>query len=296
MQATSIETADGRSLDVYVSGPEDGDVLLVHDGTPGAGIIAPTLVATAGSRHLRVVSFSRPGYGASTRRPGRSVADVAEDATAVLDHVGASRCYTIGFSGGGPHTLACAALLPDRVRAATVVASVAPPDAAGLDFLAGMGRENVEEFGAAAAGTDALQRFLGAWLTSLGMVTGEEVADALGDLVPPVDRAALNGEYADSLAADIRQALRNGFWGWHDDDLAFTRQWGFDLDQVRVPLTLWQGAEDRMVPFAHGQWLADHVPGIRANLLPDHGHLSLAVASDAVILDDLIASATRGVR
>jgi len=293
MQTESITTLDGRSLDLYVSGPGDGDVLLFHDGTPGAGIVSDRFRATAASRRLRFVSFSRAGYGSSTRRPGRSVADVVDDAVAVLDHVGAARCYTIGFSGGGPHALACAASLPERVMAATIVASVAPYEAGGLDYLAGMGQENIDEFGAALAGTEALQAFLTGWVPSLGSVSGREVADALGDLVPPVDCAALTGEYADALAADIRRALQNGIWGWHDDDLAFVRPWGFSLAQIRVPLTLWQGAQDRMVPYAHGEWLSGHIPGVRANLLPDHGHLSLAVASDDVILDDLIASADR---
>ncbi len=293
MQPTSIATIDGRSLDLYVSGPADGHVLLFHDGTPGAGIVSERLRSTAASRHLRFVSFSRPGYGSSTRRPGRTVADVVDDAAAVLDHLGASRCYTMGFSGGGPHTLACAALLPDRVMAATVVASVAPYDAEGLDYLAGMGQENIDEFEAALAGSEPLQAFLTAWLPSLGSLSGPDVADALGDLVPPVDRAALTGEYADSLASDIRRALVNGIWGWHDDDLAFVRPWGFELDRIRVPLNIWQGALDRMVPYAHGEWLSTRIAGARAHLLEEHGHLSLAVASDDLILDDLIASAQR---
>jgi pimeloyl-ACP methyl ester carboxylesterase len=293
VRTESITTGDGRTLDLFMSGPDDGEVLLYHHGTPGAGIVSEKLLATAATRHLRLVSFSRPGYGSSTRRAGRSVADVADDAVAVLDHVGASHCYSMGISGGGPHTLACAALLPDRVMAATVVASVAPYEADGLDFLAGMGRENIDEFGAALAGSEALQAFQDAWSSDFRAITGPQVADALGDLVPPVDRAALTGEYADSLAADIRQALRHGLWGWHDDDLAFVRPWGFGLDEIRIPLTLWQGDQDRMVPYAHGEWLSRRIPGVRANLLPGHGHLSLTVSSDGLLLDDLIASADR---
>jgi pimeloyl-ACP methyl ester carboxylesterase len=282
-----IATPDGRSLDVFIAGPKDGAVLLFHHGSPGVGVPSAKLVAAAGERGFRYVAITRPGYAGSTRRPGRRVADVADDAAAVLDHLGAEWCYTMGWSGGGPHTLACAALLPDRIRAAIAIASVAPYPADGLDWTAGMGHENVDEFGAALAGSESLRAFQEPRAPSLGEVTADEVADSLGDLIPPVDRAALTGELAEEIAEDLRRALATGIWGWHDDDLAFTRPWGFDVDDIRVPLAIWQGEEDRMVPFAHGQWLAARIPGVRAHLLPDHGHLSLAVSSLPAILDDL---------
>ena len=271
-------------------------MVLFHHGTPGSGLPLPELVTAFTARNLRYVSAARPGYAGSTRLAGRSVAAVAEDAVAVLDQLGIDRCYTLGWSGGGPHTIACAALLPERVIAATVVASAAPYDAAGLDFLAGMGQENIDEFGAAIAGSGKLQPFLDAWAPQMQSVTGEQIGDALGDLIPPVDRAALTGGFADALAADVRHGLEGGTWGWHDDDLAFVRPWGVDLASIRVPLTLWQGEEDRMVPFAHGAWLAEHLPGVRAHLLPDHGHLSLAVSSIGLILDELVASPADVVR
>ena len=282
-----VATPDGRSLDVYLAGPEDGEILLFHDGSPGTGHPTSKLVAAAADRNLRYVSFSRPGYAGSSRRPGRRVADVVDDAVVVLDHLGAERCYTMGWSGGGPHTLACAALLPDRVIAAAAIASVAPYPADGLDWTAGMGQENIDEFGAAVDGPAALQANLEMSAPSVASVTGEAVADSLGDLISPVDRAALTGEFADELAEDLRRAVGNGIWGWYDDDLAFTQPWGFDLADIRVPLALWQGEVDRMVPFAHGRWLAAHIPGVRAHLLPGHGHLSLAVDSLGLILDDM---------
>ncbi|HEX5825418.1 MAG TPA: alpha/beta hydrolase [Candidatus Limnocylindrales bacterium] len=282
-----ITTPDGRSLDVFVAGPADGDVLLFHHGSPGVGAPSAKLVAAAAERGLRYVAITRPGYAGSTRRPGRRVADVVDDAAAVLDHLEAKRCFTMGWSGGGPHTLACAALLPERVVAAVAVASVAPYPAEDLDWTAGMGQENIEEFAAALAGTEALRAFQEPSASGLRAVTADQVADSLGDLVPPVDRAALTGELAEELADDLRRALTDGIWGWHDDDLAFTRPWGFDLADIQVPTAIWQGTDDRMVPFAHGQWLAGRIPGVRAHLLPDHGHLSLAVASLPAILDDL---------
>jgi pimeloyl-ACP methyl ester carboxylesterase len=124
----------------------------------------------------------------------------------------------------------------------------------------------------------------------LAGVTGEQVAAALGDLVSPVDVGALTGDFAAYLATTFRQAVSSGIWGWFDDDLAFTQPWGFDLDDIGVPVVVWQGGQDRMVPFAHGQWLATQVPGARPRLLPEEGHLSIAVASFGRILDDLLAS------
>lgn len=294
MEPQPIATPDGRSLDVYIAGPADGEILLFHDGTPGAGTPGRKFLEAAGARGLRYVAFSRPGYGASTRLPGRSVADVAADAVTVLDHVGARRCYTMGWSGGGPHTLATAALLPDRVIAATAVASVAPWDVDGPDFLAGMGAENIVEFNAAVAGQAALQPLLESQWPVLRDVAPDDIADALGDIIPPVDRAALTGELAREMAEDLHIALRDGIWGWFDDDMAFTLPWGFDLTSIRVPLSIWQGEQDRMVPYAHGVWLAAALPLAHAHLLPDHGHLSLAVASIGTILDAMIASATPG--
>ena len=292
VQPQRIATPDGRSLDVYIAGPADGAVLLFHHGSPSAGTPGRRFLEAAAERGLRYVAFSRPGYGASTRRPGRSVADVAEDAVTVLDHLSAERCYTMGWSGGGPHTLATAALLPDRVIAATAVASVSPYEAEGLDFLAGMGAENIVEFNAALAGPAELQPLLEAQWPTLRTVAAEDVADALGDLIPPVDRAALTGELAEEMAEDLHVALGHGIWGWFDDDLAFTRPWGFDLTSIRVPLSIWQGEQDRMVPYAHGVWLAAALPRAHAHLLPDHGHLSLAVDSVGPILDAMLASVT----
>jgi pimeloyl-ACP methyl ester carboxylesterase len=286
-----ILAPDGRALDVHIAGPETGEILLFHDGSPGTGRPSRKLLEAAGARNLRYVSVTRPGYAGSARRPGRRIADVVDDAVAVLDHLGAERCVTMGWSGGGPHVLACAALLPDRVLAGAAIASVAPYPAEGLDWLAGMGRENIAEFGAALAGSAQLQAFLEAEAPALAGATAADIADALGDLVPPVDRQALTGDYAADIADDIALSVSTGIWGWHDDDLAFVAPWGFDLDSIRTPFALWQGTEDRMVPFSHGEWLADHIPGVRAHLMKGHGHLSLAVDSLGTILDDLLALA-----
>jgi pimeloyl-ACP methyl ester carboxylesterase len=244
-------------------------------------------------RGLRYVAFSRPGYGRSTRRPGRSVADVVDDIVAVLDQVGADEAVTLGWSGGGPHALAAAALLPDRILAAATIGGVAPYPSEGLDYLEGMGAENVEEFKAAIAGPEALIPFKERNWPILRAVTGDEVATFFGDLIDDVDRGSLTSEFAEYVAVAFREGLRESYWGWFDEDLAFVRPWGFDLDAIRVPVHIWQGRHDRMVPYAQGEWLARHIPTAVPHLFEDHGHLTLAVDSLGWILDELTASATR---
>ena len=285
----ALQLPDGRSLDVYLAGPEDGMPLLFITGTPTAGIPFPPFLETLAERGMRYISFNRPGYGSSTRRPGRSVADFVEDAAAVLDHAGADRVIVIGWSGGGPHALALAALMPERVIAAATIGGVAPYPAEGLDYLAGMGKENIEEFGAALAGPEHLIPFKEREAPKLAVVTGAEIAAAFGDLIDEVDRGSLTGEFADWSAEIFREALREGYWGWFDDDMAFVKPWGFDLASIRVPVFVWQGGHDRMVPYGHGEWLAAHIPTALPRLFPEHGHLTLAVDSMPRIVDELLS-------
>jgi pimeloyl-ACP methyl ester carboxylesterase len=263
--------------------------LVAHHGTPGAGLPYEPFVRAARDRGLQYVAYSRPGYADAPRQEGRSVASCAADVERILDELGAERCYTYGWSGGGPHALACAALLGDRVIKAATIASIAPWDAEGLDFLAGMGAENLEEFAAIEAGPEALRVFLEQARASMDGLTGEQVAASLGDLIDEADRRVLTGEFADYMANGTSVALAGGVDGWFDDDIAFFSPWGFDLASIAVPVTIWQGDQDRMVPFAHGQWLAGHIPGARAQLRPGEGHISLALGAFGEILDDLLA-------
>jgi pimeloyl-ACP methyl ester carboxylesterase len=233
--------------------------------------------------------YGRPGYGGSTPSPGRRVVDAAGDVAAVLDGLGADRFVTIGWSGGGPHALACAARLPGRCLAAASMAGVAPYLAEGLDWLAGMGPENVEEFGAALAGEPALTAYLEVAAAGLAQISGEEVAAELGGLVDDADKAAITGEFADYLAASFRAALSGGVAGWRDDDIAFVSDWGFPVSAgFAVPVAVWQGDQDRMVPAAHGEWLARRMPGARAHMLRGEGHVTLAAQLFGSILDDLL--------
>ena len=287
---TTLVTPDGRSLDLYLAGPRDGHVLLFHAGTPSAPLPYQPAIDLMAERGLRYVAFSRAGYGSSSRRAGRSVADVVDDARVVLDHVGADRALTIGWSGGGPHALACGALLPDRIRAVAAIASVAPYPADGLDYLADTGAENIEEFNAALEGPEALIAFKERNWPIFREVTADQIAEAFGDLIDDVDRGSLTGEFAEFIAASVREALRESYWGWFDDDMAMIQPWGFELASIGVPVHVWQGRHDRMVPYAHGEWLAAHIPTAVPHLYDEHGHLSLAVASMGLILDELVAT------
>lgn len=274
-----------RSLDVLLGGAPDGLPLVLHHGTPSDATIWTGWESACADRGLRLVAVSRPGYATSTRVTGRDVAHAASDTAALLDLLGHGDFLAAGWSGGGPHALACAAVLPDRCRVVATLAGAAPFGMPDLDFTAGMGPENVEEFGAAAAGEAELR----AWMTEHGeafrRVTGDDIVAAFGGLVPQVDKEVLVAGFAEEMAAGIRRALAGGFDGWVDDDLAFVRPWGVDLGRITSPVTVWQGDLDLMVPAAHGAWLAGHVPGAVARIPEGHGHISLVTAYRGRILD-----------
>jgi pimeloyl-ACP methyl ester carboxylesterase len=282
----TVTTTDSRALEVLVEGPSDGFPLVYHAGTPSGAVSFPRLTQAAAASGLRTVTFSRPGYGTSTPQPGRTVGDVAADVVAVLAALGLERFVTLGWSGGGPHALACAALLPEACRGAATLAGAGPYGDPGVaDWLDGMGADNVAEFGAAVESEAALIDYLALQRESMAHVTGAQIADALGDLVSDVDRGALTGDIAEYIAESCRRAVLQGVEGWRDDDLAFVRPWGFTLESLSVPVSIWQGRLDKMVPFAHGQWLAANAAGARAHLYDDEGHVSLAAQLDRIVAD-----------
>lgn len=290
----TVQAHDGRSLEVEVDGPPDGLLLIAHTGTPSAGVLYEPRVAAGAERGIRHATYSRPGYGGSDRREGRTIADCASDVAAIAAALGARELLIEGSSGGGPHAIACAALLPELVLAAASVAGVAPYHADGLDWTAGMGQENLDEFGAALAGPERLRAHLEREAGEMRDLDAAQVHGAFGDLLSDVDAAVLSGEFAAHLARSTKLAFEPGVWGWFDDDLAFLRDWGFELADLRRPVSIWQGGQDRFVPPSHGDWLAARVPGARAHLLPAEGHLSIALGRYGEILDDLLAAAGRG--
>ena len=308
---------DGRTIELTDTGAPSGAagrVLVYHHGTPGVALVPSVLLEAATEAGWRVVAASRPGYGASTPHPGRRVADAAADTAAALDHLGIGECVAVGWSGGGPHALACAALLPGRVRAVATLAGLAPSDADGLDWPAGMGDDNLQEFALARQGARALHDGLTMGAAELRHVDAAGLVDAMGSLLPDADRAALSGAasgssggsgssgasgsgggsgsggaasgVAQELAALLSLGVANGVAGWVDDDLAFVSPWGFDPADVAATgarVGLWQGSDDLMVPAAHGHWLGAHIPGSTLHALAGEGHLSLLAHAPDVV-------------
>jgi pimeloyl-ACP methyl ester carboxylesterase len=282
--ALDVRTADGRSLDVLVTGSADGLPLVFHHGTPGGVAVYEPMAEAAAARGLRLVLYGRPGYGASTARHGRQVADAAADVAAILDQLAAPRFVTLGWSGGGPHALACGSLLPDRCLAVASLAGPAPHGAAGLDWLAGMAAENVSEFTAAIAGEAEVTTLLEAAAPLMRNLTADELVASLGDLASQADQDAMDDDMSDYLVRSFRAALSAGIAGWRDDDLAFVRDWGFTPDAA-APVAIWQGDQDNMVPLAHGEWLAEHIPATRTHIRAGFGHLSVPMD---LVVDELL--------
>jgi pimeloyl-ACP methyl ester carboxylesterase len=285
-ETIALNLPDERVLEVIVSGPPDGVPLIWHHGTPGCARQFRYRQYETHERGLRYVTYTRAGAAGSTRRRGRSVADIAEDVAAILDHLDADRCLVGGSSGGGPHALATGALLPDRVAAVLCVCGI-KPYVGESDFLDGMGEANVEEFELALQGEEALRPFV--MEDRAGIINGdaEEIIETLATLLPEVDRAVIRGE----AGLDIIRGLQEGVVevdGWIDDDLAFTREWGFDPRELTVPVSVWQGREDLMVPFHHAEWLVSNVPGAVPHLLEGEGHLSVLVGRFGAMVDELL--------
>jgi len=286
---TTLELPDGRRLDIEISGPEDALPLVFHHGTPGSVKRFRVIERAAHERGLRLVTFSRPGYGDSHpaagpfgRRRGRGRGRDARPAGRAAVPGGRLVRRRAARAGDGPHC--CPIGWPAHWSSRVV----APWDADGLDFLAGMGAQNIDEFGLAVRGEAAVRPGLEAEAVALRQATVADLVKGMETLLPDVDRAVLTDEYGADLAANFAEALRLSVDGWLDDDLAFVRPWGFSLADIAVPTFVWQGSEDLMVPFAHGQWLAGHIPGVTAHLESGEGHLSIGVGAMGAMLDELV--------
>ncbi|KAH8658334.1 putative valacyclovir hydrolase [Xylariales sp. PMI_506] len=293
--ANTLTLSDGRKLEYLISGatqPGTLPLIFIH-GTPGAYTPLAGLPEACAKKGIQLVTFSRAGYGDSSRRHGRSVVDEVADIQELKDHLGLDKCLVGGWSGGGSPALACAARLPGCV-AAFCIAGTAPFDSEGLDWLEGQGQDNVDEFNAVLAGEAELEKFLIGQRTDILQTDAAGMIEVLSSLLPEVDRRALRGTpaHGQHLMESFREGLRLGVDGWIDDDVAMVRQWGFTLDEIKVPVLIYQGSEDKMVPFSHGKWLADHLPKINTvvHLLEGEGHISIIVGQEEKILDDILAA------
>ena len=265
-----VTAPDGRTLRAYDVPVEDPVLTVVwHHGTPNVGTPPEPLLPASAARHIRWVSYDRPGYGGSTPHPGRDVASAAGDVAAVADALGLDTFAVLGHSGGGPHALACAALLGDRVGATVSGSSLAPYPADGLDWFAGINPAGSAELHAAVEGRTALEQVLSA-------------SEYDPEMFTPTDHAALEGDWG-WLGRIAGEALEGGIGGMVDDDLAYVAPWGFDPATITAPVLLLHGEADRVVPSSHGRWLADRIPSAELWLRPGEGHVSvLDAATDAL--------------
>jgi pimeloyl-ACP methyl ester carboxylesterase len=270
-----IDAADGRKLAVSDGGDPKGIPMLVHYGTPNSRLQYEPDVANAVAHGLRFITYDRPGYGGSTSRPGRTVADCVDDVRAICAALDIDRVLMWGVSGGGPHVLACAALLADLVPAAASLASPAPWGADGLDFFAGMGELNADDTQLYFRDRDEARAKLERDREDMLGASAEQVGELIKTLVSPADAAVFTPELAAYFVRSAAAGLGPGSQGWWEDGVAHLGPWGFELAGIATPVLLVHGRQDRFVPFGHGQWLAGHIPGVEARLTEDDGHLTL---------------------
>jgi pimeloyl-ACP methyl ester carboxylesterase len=265
----TIGLADGRRLVLHDAGSPDGSTALPivwHHGSPQTGALLDPLVAAGHVLSLRIVSYARPSYGGSSPHRGRDVASAAADVAQLADALGLDRFAVMGASGGGPHALACAALLPGRVIGVATLASPAP-FTEDFDWFAGM----VAPGGLRAAlnGRDERERFA---------LADEFDRRSFTD----ADWAALAGTWA-ALGRDAGRAEGEGSEGLVDDDLAIVAPWGFDPGDIGVPVLLVHGGEDRVVPPSHAEALLRAIPTAEQWLRPRDGHVSVLDACFAAM-------------
>jgi pimeloyl-ACP methyl ester carboxylesterase len=283
-----IETADGHKLAVTDGGDPDGVPCLVHQGTPNSRLQYAPDVAVAREHGIRMITYDRPGYGLSTEQPGRTIADCAKDVRAICAGLGIDRVLSWGVSGGGPHVLACAALLPDLIPAAASLASPAPWGAEHLDWFEGMGELNVDDYKLLFRDRDAARAKLENDRVEMLAASADQVQELIKTLVSATDAAVFTPQLAQYFVDSALAGLAPGGEGWFEDGIADIEPWGFDLSDITIPVLLLHGQQDRFVPFGHGVWLAAHIPGVEARLTEDDGHITLTVHHLGEVYDWLL--------
>lgn len=266
-----LKLSDSRALDYISNDVESQTGILFHHGTPGECTSWQKWFSEI--TDVKGVAASRPGYGLSDRRKDRTIASDMDNQSELLEFLGIKKFVSIGWSGGGPHAINMTRH-PNCVGAITL-AGVGEWGNSDLDFLAGMGPENHEEFGAALSGAQEIENWMQKNYETFKNVNGSDLIESFGGLIGDADKRALTPEVAEVDAASYRRALSMGYYGWMDDDLAFVQSFGFKLSQIDKPVLVWQGDDDFMVPKAHSEWLAKHIPTAKLNFVPGHGHISL---------------------
>lgn len=271
----TVRLTSGRRLQVLEEGDPEGKPVFGFHGTPGSRLISPPIALDAKKKGIRLLSYDRPGYGRSTPNPGRSIGDVASDVAAIADDLGLERFAVWGHSGGGAPALACAASLEGRVVGAACLSGVAPYPAEGLDWLAGSGDFNVEDF-------QLMLRDRAAWEQKTAQDREQmlgwnafQLREGFASLCSEVDRRALTDDNVEFLLRQMHEGLRPGIEGIRDDSISTILPWGFDITQIRVPVQVWHGGQDLFVPVSHGQWLSARIPHAESHIEPDQGHVTV---------------------
>jgi pimeloyl-ACP methyl ester carboxylesterase len=275
VETRTVPAGSGRELCVEIAGEPDGKPILVQSGEPMSRRLYGGWIADAEKKGIRLIGYDRPGYGGSSARPGYTVASAAQDVRAIAGALGHDRLGIWGISGGGPYALGCAALLPDVTVAVAAMSSLAPYGVEGFDYFAGMGESNVEGTKSFFSDPEGSRRELREDREKILAATPEQFAEAIESLLSPVDAEILTGELLQWLTETQQAALSAGDQGWWDDGAAKLTSWGFDLRDIRVPVKVWHGRQDRFVPVQHGQWLAANVPGAEADISDRDGHLTM---------------------
>jgi pimeloyl-ACP methyl ester carboxylesterase len=270
-----VELPDGRVLEVGALGDPSGTTVFLHHGTPGSVRSVTSFAPLLEEGNFYFVTMSRAGYGRSSRLAGRQISSVIADTDQALDAFDRSEYVALGWSGGGPHALACAALDTPRCRGAVTLASIVPVDV-DFDWTEGMAPSNVDEFALAKEGGPAYEAFMEEAGAAMADMNTENALGLFGDLLSERDVEALTDPVAlESFVNATTHAFVEGWYGFHDDDLAFYKEWGFDPTSISVPVEVFYGDQDLMVPPTHGAWLASHIATARVFHDEHEGHLSI---------------------
>jgi len=269
---TVVTAPDGRRVAVARWGRRGGIPIVSHHGTPMCRLDLPAPVELLETFGIDLIMIDRAGYGRSTPLPGRTVAAAAADIAAAADALGVERFGVHGVSGGGPHALACAALLDGRVKRTASVVGVAPWNGGTSTYYDGMCESNIAEFETARQGRATLERYVAEFVVAR---SGDPAGlfDEWMDELPEPDRQAYQApEMRAWLDRALDEALAKSTAGWVDDDLAFVTDWGFALGDIRSPVSVWHGALDVLAPPIHARMIAAEIPNSELHIVPDRGH------------------------
>ncbi|HEY3085242.1 MAG TPA: alpha/beta hydrolase [Candidatus Dormibacteraeota bacterium] len=280
-----LELRDGRKMAWRWWGDPDGRPLLRIQGTPASRLYRNPDSSVQRDLGVRYLMIDRPGYGGSTRKLGRGIADVADDLAAVLEAHGIDRIPAMGTSGGGPHVLGLAARHPDRVSAVTVVVGGTPLEPDEVEQLVGV---NAQGYAAAEKGWDALHELLVQVRERL--LGAEGMAGVLSD-APASDRALMADPAWQRIEREsLAETLKQGAEGWTDESMAMHHKWDFDPAEVKTSVTWWHGDDDKNAPITAARRVVAQLPRVDLRIWHEEGHFA-SLVHDKEIVQELLSRA-----